>query len=310
MLPSIAGCSEILGFAGAAPNGSCADSRDCAPDESCVGGACAPLCRDSDDCANGKSCISPSSGVPLVCLVRPEAGAEADAAAEADAGAGPDADAEADSNATCRPGFADCNVDAADGCETDLTSDPSNCSVCGRMCPTGVCTTSTCRSPQYVGYSSQGTMFASFQANVLAAWHLPPVPPGVWLWKIGILVSSATPGVRANLGVYADNGAGFPGPLVASGSFISGSGASGASGNTNEVTIAEPLPLLQGGIPYYVAIVVDATDAGTGLVLPTNAGAQVPWFETNYSFQSLPKQAQLPQTIMNPQPDVYIVVAQ
>ncbi|MFO0759467.1 MAG: LamG-like jellyroll fold domain-containing protein [Byssovorax sp.] len=34
----------------------------------------------------------------------------------------------------CAPGFADCNGDAADGCESDLSS-PANCGGCGNMCP-------------------------------------------------------------------------------------------------------------------------------------------------------------------------------
>jgi hypothetical protein len=34
----------------------------------------------------------------------------------------------------CDPGWADCNRLAADGCETDITADPSNCGSCGTLC--------------------------------------------------------------------------------------------------------------------------------------------------------------------------------
>ncbi|MDF2693440.1 MAG: hypothetical protein K0S65_1823 [Labilithrix sp.] len=36
----------------------------------------------------------------------------------------------------CRPGFADCNDRLDDGCETDLSSDPRSCGVCGKSCAT------------------------------------------------------------------------------------------------------------------------------------------------------------------------------
>jgi hypothetical protein len=35
----------------------------------------------------------------------------------------------------CAPGFQDCNDDASDGCEVDLSSDPSACGACGHACP-------------------------------------------------------------------------------------------------------------------------------------------------------------------------------
>jgi hypothetical protein len=36
--------------------------------------------------------------------------------------------------AACDDGFADCNLDAADGCEVDLTTDAGNCDSCGSAC--------------------------------------------------------------------------------------------------------------------------------------------------------------------------------
>jgi hypothetical protein len=34
----------------------------------------------------------------------------------------------------CSDGWGDCNGDPADGCETNLQSDPNNCLSCGRSC--------------------------------------------------------------------------------------------------------------------------------------------------------------------------------
>ena len=35
----------------------------------------------------------------------------------------------------CDPGFADCNNNLADGCETNVRTDARNCGICGRVCP-------------------------------------------------------------------------------------------------------------------------------------------------------------------------------
>jgi hypothetical protein len=48
----------------------------------------------------------------------------------------------------CQPGFADCNLNAADGCESKLADDPANCGVCGRVCPAGnACSGGVCQAP-------------------------------------------------------------------------------------------------------------------------------------------------------------------
>jgi hypothetical protein len=42
------------------------------------------------------------------------------------------------------PNFSDCNMDPMDGCEIDLTTDPSNCGACMNACPFGPHSTAIC----------------------------------------------------------------------------------------------------------------------------------------------------------------------
>ena len=50
----------------------------------------------------------------------------------------------------CTAPYADCNMDAADGCEADTLTDPNNCNACGTVCPAnseggaGVCIAGNC----------------------------------------------------------------------------------------------------------------------------------------------------------------------
>ncbi len=49
---------------------------------------------------------------------------------------------------TCNSGFADCDLQVADGCEVNTTTDPKNCGTCGTLCSeqngTAVCATGLC----------------------------------------------------------------------------------------------------------------------------------------------------------------------
>ncbi len=44
----------------------------------------------------------------------------------------------------CAGGFGDCDGNAANGCETPLTTSPAHCGMCGRACPSGPGATATC----------------------------------------------------------------------------------------------------------------------------------------------------------------------
>jgi Cys-rich repeat protein len=45
----------------------------------------------------------------------------------------------------CRPGFGDCDMDPANGCETDLTTSTAHCGACGRGCAAPTNATAVCR---------------------------------------------------------------------------------------------------------------------------------------------------------------------
>jgi hypothetical protein len=51
----------------------------------------------------------------------------------------------------CYPGFANCNGDAADGCEANLETDPADCGQCGVSCHGGACFSGACAPPPDAG---------------------------------------------------------------------------------------------------------------------------------------------------------------
>ncbi len=93
----------------------------------CVGGACVcngPVCRGvcSDITADPMNCgacghaCQPFPNANGVCV-------------------------EGSCGAACLPGFGDCDINAANGCETDTMTNNTHCGGCGRTCPRGM----TCR---------------------------------------------------------------------------------------------------------------------------------------------------------------------
>ncbi len=153
----------------------CSGTRPCPSGQTCCGGACAdtqtntascggcdrrcslpnavPVCR-SGACGLG-SCMAPFGN----CDGDASNGCETDTSGStAHCGAcGAPCGARANSSATCTmgtcaytcsAGFGDCDGNAANGCEANLATTPSNCGMCGRACSltnaTAGCTLGAC----------------------------------------------------------------------------------------------------------------------------------------------------------------------
>jgi hypothetical protein len=254
-------------------------------------------------------------GGALACVVPDDAAtpdaAEAESPPEGAAGDANAGDVDAgEAGDPCPTGFADCDGVASNGCEVNLASDPNHCGNCSRTCVDAPCAVGMCRSPNTIGFPKQGTFSLALPPDVIEAWHLPTVPTTCWLWKIGIIVSVSTSGISGYLGVYSDNGSGSPGKLVAQAPFVTGTSDAGPTGSANEVTLPSPLPMLTGGLPYYVAVVFDANAANTGPVVSVEQGSMTTIFDSNYMFNPLPVNVTLPQMTTGSQVNVYVVVAQ
>ena len=105
-------------------SGKCSVDTDCSKGLSCCDGACVDAQSDRSNCGHcGVMCGTQN------------------AAAECSTGL---------CRLTCASGFGDCNGSALDGCETKLSTSPSNCGACGNSCAAphsqGVCINSTCAS--------------------------------------------------------------------------------------------------------------------------------------------------------------------
>lgn len=101
----------------------CKDAR-CAASETCNDdtGQCVPL----EGCG-AEGCVTPGDG-------------GVDASAD-----GPVADA------ACPPGFASCDGNPANGCETELAASNAHCGACGHACGDQVCTAGTCGAAVIMG---------------------------------------------------------------------------------------------------------------------------------------------------------------
>lgn len=82
--------------------------------------------------------------------------------------------------APCSPGFADCNGDVADGCETDLTR-PDNCGACGNSCDDGnSCTFDSCASGQCRHVDQRTCLAPPTSGEGGADCTTMPLPAGCW----------------------------------------------------------------------------------------------------------------------------------
>jgi hypothetical protein len=81
---------------------------------------------------------------------------------------------------TCATGFGDCDGNAANGCETDLTASSASCGACGNVCPAGfVCSLGSCRSScaSTTTYCNGGCVdLATSAQNCGACGNACPIP--------------------------------------------------------------------------------------------------------------------------------------
>ncbi len=67
----------------------------------------------------------------------------------------------------CNAGFADCDMNPANGCETDLSSSSQSCGACGRVCASGqICSAGTCRTGCASGLTMCGASCVDTRASV------------------------------------------------------------------------------------------------------------------------------------------------
>ena len=130
-------CDPATGACGmtAAPDGSsCSDGNACNGAETCQAGVCtpgaAPVCAGAGACSVG--ICDPLNGCQTTGAPDGTSCALANAAGTCTGGVC--------GSPSCASGFADCDGDAANGCEQDLTGSVDNCGACGNVC------TSSCDS--------------------------------------------------------------------------------------------------------------------------------------------------------------------
>ncbi len=134
--PACTGAAPFCDAAGTCV--ACRTSPDCGKGKVCSGkgadAACATGCATDVDCkAAGGDAATCCEGA---CVDTQSSAASCGTCGHACdlANANPTCAAGACVVDHCTPGYADCNGKVADGCESDLTADPDNCTACGLVC--------------------------------------------------------------------------------------------------------------------------------------------------------------------------------
>ncbi len=125
----------------------CNDTHACPTGQSCCAGTCQRTQEDTNHCgACGRTCAAPQGTAACV-------------AGTCGVGA-------------CNTGFGDCDMAAANGCETDLTASLMNCGRCGNACVAGAnatvtCAMGACRQTCNAGYADcDGNAANGCEANL------------------------------------------------------------------------------------------------------------------------------------------------
>ena len=154
---TVAACDKATGRCGFKnkPRGApCDDGVACTTGDTCDGqGACRPgtpdddLCTGEQVCASGQGCGCPggepdqcgSADDPICVALQTDVEhcgtCATDCTNPAPPNATPACAAGRCAIGACDSGFADCNGQFADGCETNTRRDPRNCGACGNVCP-------------------------------------------------------------------------------------------------------------------------------------------------------------------------------
>ena len=209
----------------------CGTGPACATGSTCCAGACVDAATDLANCgACGRAC-TPAFASTVSCV----------------AGA-------------CRPGacvagYADCNANAADGCESNSASDARNCGRCGNVCAAGqACSAGTCGVPSTGGEGAfNPTVNPTYLSPGVHNFTTINVPRGVVVYLSGGGPDNGTLDLRATGDVVVDGTidvSGGPGSQSVIASRSTQQGRAGAGGYTGDPRTATPGPACQwiGGV--------------------------------------------------------------
>lgn len=120
--------------------------RACGATQSCVAGVCA-CPAPQRDCAMNGVCVDLGANANNCGRCGNVCPVPANSVATCSGGA---------CSSECMPGFADCDGNAANGCEVDLNTSAANCGTCGTQCIAGACVAGACSQWARQGFDGMG----------------------------------------------------------------------------------------------------------------------------------------------------------